>query len=81
MPNWQQPFFNLPDNQLFNYRMKRLRNIIIQALLVSMLGITSLSAQTSTFGRNMTDEKILEYITQASEEGKTQQEILKQLMA
>lgn len=81
MPNRHRPFFNLPDNQLFNYRMKRLRNIIIQALLVSMLGITSLSAQTSTFGRNMTDEKILEYITQASEEGQTQQEILKQLMA
>ena len=77
----RRAFFNLPDNQLFNYRMKRLRNIIIQALLVSMLGISSLSAQSSTFGRNMTDEKILEYITQASEEGQTQQEILKQLMA
>ena len=60
---------------------KRLRNSIFLSLLVSMLGISSLSAQSSTLGMNMTDQKILEYITQASEEGKTDQEILKQLMS
>ena len=74
-------FDNNPDNQLFNNMMKRLRNSIFLSLLVSMLGISSLSAQSSTLGMNMTDQKILEYITQASEEGKTEQEILKQLMS
>ena len=59
--------------------MKILRNSIFLALLVSAFGITQLSAQ-SALGLNLTDQKILEYITQASEEGKTQQEIAKQLM-
>ena len=34
----------------------------------------------NSLGLNITDQKILEYITQASEEGKSQQEIAKQLM-
>ncbi len=59
--------------------MKILRITIILTVLVSVLGITPLSAQ-SNLGLNLTDQKILEYITQASEEGKTQQEIAKQLM-
>ena len=60
--------------------MKRLRNTIFLSLLVSIFGFIQLSAQSS-IGLNLTDQKILEYITQASEEGKTQQEIVKQLMA
>ncbi len=61
--------------------MKILRKTFFLTLLVSSLGFSQLSAQTSSLGLSMTDQKILEYITEASEEGKTQQEIAKQLMA
>lgn len=40
-----------------------------------------MQVQAQALGLNMTDQKILEYITQASEEGKSQQEIAKQLLA
>lgn len=50
-------------------------------LLSLLLGASCmLQAPAQSLGLNMTDQKILEYITQASEEGKSQQEIAKQLM-
>lgn len=58
---------------------KRFHSILL-ALLCSFCLQNTVSAQGS-FGRNMTDQKVMEYITQASEEGKSQQEILKQLTA
>jgi len=46
--------------------------------LLSTFFVLTATAQTP-YGRNMTDQKVMEYITQASEEGKSQQEILRQL--
>lgn len=48
--------------------------------MLSTLSLGSAQAQ-SALGLSMTDQKILEYITQASEEGKSQQEIAKQLVS
>jgi protein involved in polysaccharide export with SLBB domain len=60
--------------------MKILRKSFFLTLLVSAISFSQLTAQSS-IGLSMTDQKILEYITEASEEGKSQQEIAKQLMA
>lgn len=60
--------------------MKILRKTFFLTLLVSAISFSQLTAQSS-IGLSMTDQKILEYITEASEEGKSQQEIAKQLMA
>lgn len=60
-------------------KTKHLRSLIF-ALLCTFCVQNTVVAQGG-FGRNMTDQKVMEYITQASEEGKTQQEILKQLTA
>lgn len=61
--------------------MKIYLKTFVLFLLSSSLCFTQLSAQTSSIGLSMTDQKILEYITAASEEGKSQQEIARQLMA
>lgn len=49
------------------------------ALLMPTLLFGAASAQT--VGTKMTDQKVMEYITQASEEGKSQQDIAKQLIS
>lgn len=56
-----------------------IRKNLLFTLLLSAVCFMQLSAQ-NTLGLSMTDQKILEYITQASEEGKSQQEIGHQLM-
>ena len=60
--------------------MNKLLHKILVTVLLSSLTLGQLSAQSS-LGLSMTDQKILEYITQASEEGKSQLEIAKQLKA
>ena len=50
-------------------------------LTLALLALTCMQAVAqNALGMNMTDQKILEYITTASEEGKSQQEIAKQLV-
>lgn len=57
--------------------IKKYVNLLFACLLSASC---CLPASAQTLGLNMTDQKILEYITQASEEGKTQQQINQQLM-
>lgn len=59
--------------------MRRIIHVFLMSLVLAVAGSSPLQAQ-NTLGLNITDQKILEYITQASEEGKSQQEIAKQLM-
>lgn len=59
--------------------MRHFIHVFLMALALFVAGGVQLLAQ-NTLGLNITDQKILEYITQASEEGKSQQEIAKQLM-
>lgn len=59
--------------------MRRIIHVFLMSLVLAITGSSPLQAQ-NTLGLNITDQKILEYITQASEEGKSQQEIAKQLM-
>lgn len=59
--------------------MRRIIHVFLMSLVLAIAGSSPLQAQ-NTLGLNITDQKILEYITQASEEGKSQQEIAKQLM-
>lgn len=49
------------------------------AVALAFVSLQGAYAQNA-LGLNITDQKILEYITQASEEGKSQQEIARQLM-
>lgn len=59
--------------------MRRIIHVFLMSLVLAIAESSPLQAQ-NTLGLNITDQKILEYITQASEEGKSQQEIAKQLM-
>ncbi len=59
--------------------MRHFIHVFLMALTLFVAVGVQLQAQ-NTLGLNITDQKILEYITQASEEGKSQQEIAKQLM-
>lgn len=59
--------------------MRHIIHVFLMSLVLAIAGSSPLQAQ-NTLGLNITDQKILEYITQASEEGKSQQEIAKQLM-